>query len=565
MEKTKAIWTAIFITVTGSIVTKVLADEIEFSRIIAVYIGISLGGLLVFFVFVHRRDMLILFNSHFSKKIKIKQIRGFFGREEVIKNILNYHRSSIGVLNGIIYGFGGSGKTALAKNFEKAAKNYCYTIFIGLGIEIPCINSIKNNTIIFIDYAYEYTKSGNERDRIKRFIESCRDSGKKISIWFLERTTLKEHILIEFNIDVSSTKKINLNEEGVNNKTILRQIFEYRLKEYNRANIEKYVQLITNRFDPKYFRPIWATIMSDLLIDDPRNDFENYGSKVKLLEEYWKYRLKRKNFDAFLDQVSDNNGRKEEVRIYKMELTNRAESIMLFCAITSLSIIIDDTNTERVISFERNGKNYVNEELEKLVQNILIMGEKIKTPIRHSLLAQLFPSEVNTDRGSIITINLDVYDIIVSWLLEHAIKNDKNIVNLLQCVSGDLTNHIIAYLTRAYDEDNGKALLWWFTSIYTEFNINENSIGGYEEWLIAWCKLYPDANDELKSYMELTLNEFVTSLEGYKNTYYEVCRFVFELKKQFEIEKCPEYILLLEKLNLKIIEDSSTKIIRKER
>jgi hypothetical protein len=496
----------------GSIISSIIVfilcrilGDIELVHSIAI-------GLVLLLVFIlvssdDFRDCIKSLHLKISKNYHFKEVNDFFGRESIANKILDYHKNSKEpVLVGIIYGLGGSGKTALSQNFGKMAKFYCDAIKLSKNDSLPEIKKLKRNTIIFVDDAYEYLKDIEKLDLLKEFIDNVKKSEKKrVSIWYVDRTNLKRCIISILGSFELHPKEIDMNTFVEDKQKVLVEILTNKLPNYSEDAIYKYLDLIVSRFDPEYCRPIWAVMIGKILENKPNTDFDNYAGRDMLIKEYWHNQLNRNGFYSFLQSICAGEATQDDIIQLRDEAINRAESIMVLSAITSLNIIIDDSTDERIIRFISKNEEYENPELVEMICNALtIRGVKIL----HYMLVQLFPSDTAHDPKSEIVVKNDEYDIVTSWLLNITIKNDDRIIKkLLQQINRDMPSRIIAYVTRAHEDDDGNAFKWWFENVYSGFDGYDTT--GYEEWIIQWCEMYPSIkHTPLLNPMKTVLNDF---------------------------------------------------------
>jgi len=395
------------------------------------------------------------------------------------------------------------------------------------------------------------------------FIDKCEKSSKKISLWFLDRTSLKDYIIYTFSSGYK-TKGIDLNNYKINHNKVLFDILNFKLKDVTKEKLDEYVELITKRFDPGLCRPIWAVMMSELLKVEPHYDFNNYASKGVIIKEYWNLLLKRKKLEDYIEKIVVDLGlRQEDIIIYKNKLINQAESLILFSAITSISVYINDSTDNRTVTFIYKGEKYENSYLETAVLKALRLNDE--AIIRHQLLIQLFPNNESDPKKKTIKIQTNTFDMINAWLLNNIISGqngeDSIIVDLLKCVNSEMSNNIIVFVTRAYEEDSGRLLYWWISKFINNGASKINS-KGYEEWITQWCKLYPLVKKtELGEYMVKIINNFVSTIDN-EEDYIEFYLFTKLSKQVFISSGNRECIELIEELNLYKPNDIS-KIISK--
>ena len=446
------------------------------------------------------------------RKPLLKSVPSFCGREDVINEVYTQYWSAKGVRVVLICGLGGSGKTTVYKFFNKVLLNAPKTATFSEHLRAI---SVRNNSIIFADYAYENLSA------IREFICKLKEAHKKrVLIVLLERTYAKEYFSVinyDHIIDLNSARYI------LDEKTISK-IIEYNVSHFWQETTNQYIETgigidlqhsmqfanrITSEIDSQYHRPIFAVIIAELYRNDTNLDLNDTNSVNSLLERYWKQKTRYSTMQALI-KATDTAFRAEKEWI--IEAINNAKQLVelltLFSSMSRLKIEIKNRNCIEVYSNEEQ----VNDE--KLTDYISkYVSRMIDDEVKKHMVIKILGIDISRTYESVdyphLVIEPNEFDIVSTWLLGKFYKESPEYTNQLGSIvssvsSACIDKSIFSFVLRAIDEDNSDILIW--------YNKLKDCFINYNLW---------DFNEKLKELLERLNQAIANSQTKTKETIYQ--------------------------------------------
>jgi DNA polymerase III delta prime subunit len=446
-------------------------------------------GIVVFFafaIFVYETTLRVSFlrllrtlKFKLFGKFTITQIDGFYGRENIIKQIMHWHREK-GISKCLFLGgYGGTGKSTIAKHFSESIDHILKVYVVNYTDKIPNPSDLGKDVIIFFDYALERT------DDISSFIRIAKESKKRISIIIVERpfandVWIKHKIVFDLLIDLNSTQNCISNESlELTLRFNVENDYDSSKRKYIGTNksisfldTKRIIDLIVNDIDKVYRRPIFAMIVAKLYLKGSF-DVNAINTKQSIFEEYWDTLLsenKQKQWISKLDGVSQDS---EIILNITKKLIVFSKVYSLVSAIARINISLVNTGKELYLNLTDPVSNDIlnNEHLRMLLTpTITIPGTndtisifKVKNIIKYENLRMFFFLDSHkTDSEKGIRIGC-TYDLVSAWLLRDLIKKEGRLLNsIMEHFIIDYTDNVYNSINRFIDENDHSITIWFF-------------------------------------------------------------------------------------------------------
>ncbi len=435
------------------------------------------------------------------KKVKIHNINGFYGREDIIRQIMLWHRSSNNVKCALITGFGGTGKSTIARNFDKSIDKIVNSIVVGNSDTMPNISK-KSKCVIFFDYAFE------RADEILEFYENALQVNSHISIIVLERNFAEDQF--SYN-GLEFSKAFNLNDHLINEENLAKTIcfnvendYVKKACSYRPSNVsipshkaKAYVDTIINKIDQKYHRPIFAFIIADLYKENNSLSLEDKDTKDRIFIAYWDLMVSTSKCENKLKHWKKKAGFTDaEIDIVDIMFKSLKKYSKLYTLISSLThfnihiqmsldqsfglvlyeheILINSPGLIDILNPKINYQNYSSYNLFKWnkLNNI-------------DILRLFFFLDSHEIRKSIV-VKESPFDLISAWLLRDFIKSDNDLLStVISLLLKDYWENIYSAITRSVDEGDHSSILIWFyeTMNNWEYDFGETDLPLFERLL----------------------------------------------------------------------------------
>lgn len=396
-----------------------------------------------------------------------------FGRTNIEDDIYSHHKKGRHNKCILICGNGGTGKTTIAKYMEAYPKLGARILVVDNG-DIPSSDKVKNNTIVFFDYIYE-----NKDDIIKLYNDLKKNS--HITFILLEREfnsdNLREEIKITKEIDLNERTN-RLNKEDMKNVIYHNITYDYdKIKKcyrkntepFNMEKAEKYSEVIESRFDSKYFRPIFAVIISKLYKTEKNFQIDNFNNVDELYCQYWNMILgKEKHERAFKKFLASE-------KVIIENLVNDVKLIIIFVALSGLRISFEFLqNKVHNITLYEGDSVFGSELLLKYITDRM----KYLTKLNFAFFLQENVKEYN---GKYFIEKHD-YDLSIAWLFKHCLEDSKLKIHVLDLISSiNNTENARFVLTNMYSclsriGDENKEYFDFITTLLKDVEVNNKNL-----------------------------------------------------------------------------------------
>lgn len=487
-----------------------------------------------------------------SWRINVKEVDGCYGREQIVTEIYNYHMATLENKCALLCGFGGTGKTTVAKCFKEMIR--CKTNVLLCKREILqgiVAEQISPNTIVFCDYALEAVQS-----IMKLYSDILRLNKRRITLVLIERN---QRDLYLYEQEFRFGKIFNLNDpKYMLAREILKNIIWYNIKDEKKPSdlsgfdekLNHLVGLVEEKFDKKYKRPLFCVLLAEIYNDDLNTQFDNINGTFELFNRYWATTTREKRVKNFLLQVCrDANFTlydETEVRRISDKIRNQ---IKVLTAIASLLSLEFEYSTNELKIYENGidvSDTYV--DLKNTLQHFL---EEEPLILRSKLYDYCIFCDYMSGSGRRIS-QLE-YDLVSNWLFIDAVNSENvGIIDLVFQAINKYTNLIhnaFAYAIRSADEMFGGLLVYLSKHVqYGEYNKQDY----YRDiWLCIQEMLSAETNNMAKfNACNLVMQQLISNLQ--KNnieSLEELKEALLELVGSYSYTKTCEVVLeMIEKL-----------------
>ena len=471
----------------------------------------------------------------YKKKAMIDSIGGFYGRDNVVKKIYTEYCSTKGVNTILICGLGGSGKTTIYTFFKQALVNSPKVEVLSKDISA---NSLRNRTILFVDYAYESV------EKIKDLISSLKGMGKKkILIVLLERTDAIQYLkCLEYNCVINlNEEQYTLSEDDLSSIIVFNVANEYDKGKglyaptgisINNQKAKILARKIIDRIDAKHHRPIFAYIIADLYRSNPELDFDQTTSMYNLFEQYWQKKT-RYHMTQRLVRSDDSLAERHRIETAVKNAKQLVELLTLFCSMTKL--LIEYEKKTGVVLYGANSEVVSDTSLESYIESYFrrMLDDDIKIHLVAKILGTDLGKKYEGEVGSkLIICDICNFDIVSTWLLEKFYTESTEYTSELGRIIKNISNKniekaVISFILRSVDEDL-KGILQWYCDIKDGF-INYDS----EDYIDILTSSFDKLNKTVHKGNYETAKEISNFLE-------ELIKDIFDNMKQEDAEKIIE-------------------------
>lgn len=399
-----------------------------------------------------------------------------FGRNEIQYEIYRLHKKGHNKKCILICGNGGTGKTTIARYMTMYPRLGKQVAIMDSGA-IQNIKKVRRGSIIFFDYIYE------NKEKIINFYNDLKKNSH-VTVILLEREFNSDNICNE----IKPIKIINLNDDA--NKLSISDMedviyynvtYDFDLKKkyykkntesFNKEKANKYAKIIKDRFDPQYYRPIFAVIISKLYKTNRAFEIEDFKNVDELYLEYWEMTLgKEKHKKAFKNFHDDEMA-------FITELVNDVKLIILFVSLSGLKISV--RFNERKIS---NIQLYENDDSLKCEDLLEYIADKMKYLTKSN--CAFFLQENVKVLNNIYFIEKHDYDLSIAWLFKSCLADPhlkKDILKLITIINNmEKSKYILTNMYSCLDRigDETEEYFNYITTLLNE--VKENNINLYEK------------------------------------------------------------------------------------
>ncbi len=378
--------------------------------------------LIIAFLIIIRRQITRLFKAVKHCKnfllLKIKKQKKiiFYGRTELIKNICKTHDKGKNNKCLVIYGNGGTGKTTIAKYI---ATHFCLKRNIEIIERGRIPQNVQKNTMYFFDYIYE------SEEAIFDFYNNLTPKSH-ITVVLLERefvisNLISNKITVTKSFDLNSTD-YSLSITDLTNILHDNVAYDYipsdKLYKANNINyslevLHKYAELIVQKFDRKYCRPIFAVILAKLFKFAPNFNINNVNDIDNLFNEYWHMTMSRDKYSKLLSLA--NSAQTDLIN----ELERNSKLLILLCSVANLSIKVSfPIKQSNIEIYSENEKIHCPDLIEYIYNKL----EKFSV---YSFKFFFSRNHENIEDG-IFSVNKLEYDLLIAWLFVSCMEESQN-------------------------------------------------------------------------------------------------------------------------------------------
>lgn len=418
---------------------------------------------------------------------KICTVPGFYGRENIIKELYKYHMSAIERRCILLCGYGGSGKSTIAKNFAKTLncktkiKIYDKEQFNRLQQE-----SISSNTIIFCDYALE-----GINEIISLYNDIQNTNKRRVTLVLIERSETKQYC-INKGICFDETFDLNVDKYELK-KDILSRIISYNVKnDYDefknyyepsgciitKKEAAHLADLVIDRFDSVYKRPIFCVILAEIYKRNPNVKFASRDAISELFREYWDIITRTKRVKMFLQEVANdanfNTNETELIEEISREIRSKMRALIAVSSLLSVELEINITSDKVNINILKENERVeeIYGDLKRCIDKYLSSG---KVKLYNYLLIE-FGCNDFCKNNRVISPK---YDLVSNWLFVESINNPKErefIDQVFEILNRyrDLVHDAFSYSIRAADEMFEPLLVYFADSVINYKTYDEN-------------------------------------------------------------------------------------------